>query len=105
MQVVAIAHLERSCCCVLTAVSFPLPQVSLRRETLVAQAVAALSALTGNIDVSVGEVNEMLERHSGHPEKSVQQVTFLLSLLLLSLSSPSPPFCSSLLHPPHPGRE
>lgn len=83
----------------------PLPQVSLRRETLVAQAVAALSALTGNIDVSVGEVNEMLERHSGHPEKSVQQVIFLLSLLLLSLSSPSPPFCSSLLHPPHPGRE
>ena len=43
---------------------------------MVAQAVAALSALTGNIDVSVGEVNEMLERHSGHPEKSVQQVTF-----------------------------
>ena len=42
---------------------------------MVAQAVAALSALTGNIDVSVGEVNEMLERHSGHPEKSVQQVS------------------------------
>jgi hypothetical protein len=46
--------------------------VGLRRDTLVSHAVAALSSLAGNIDASSLEVNELLERYSGHPEQAVQ---------------------------------
>ena len=46
--------------------------LELRRSTVVGQAVTELNHLADNLDTTLEEVGELLEKYTGHPEPAVR---------------------------------